>query len=326
MSRFVIEFVVWYAGAGESINLVEPGVDGLPPVGPDLPRVEGLVEVLPDFKPLDFPAVSTVVSVWKSCVSCDYIVMRHHLWQCLSQLLTTWTCTGQHEPVRAWPAPRPTGAPSCWRRPAASSPRLRPLTSVCKTEHSVKSPGSLIHIFNKQFICLPGLPACILSIHHRCWIEAIKMPFKAGPGSLIDADDECRAGSECSSRLVSLVRYKPVVIVQNLLLVFTVHLPACQYSLHTKLCLQFEVKKIFIECQNIKKVQNILKKKCIWIYCPLCVVTALRRDSFVSAQRVLPRDGTIVRVPAHSHHHPRHQDRDRLQHHPPSNLLSGFWR
>ena len=61
MSRFVIEFVVWYAGAGESINLVEPGVDGLPPVGPDLPGVEGLVEVLPHFEPADFPTVRAIV-------------------------------------------------------------------------------------------------------------------------------------------------------------------------------------------------------------------------------------------------------------------------
>ena len=326
MSRFVIEFVVWYAGAGESINFVEPGVDGLPPVGPDLPRVEGLVEVLPDFKPLDFPAVSTVVSVWKSCVSCDYIVMRHHLWQCLSQLLTTWTCTGQHEPVRAWPAPRPTGAPSCWRRPAASSPRLRPLTSVCKTEHSVKSPGSLIHIFNKQFICLPGLPACILSIHHRCWIEAIKMPFKAGPGSLIDADDECRAAEWVQLETGQLGPLQTCCDSPES--PSCLHCPPPCMSIFTTHKIVFTVwsKKIFIECQNIKKVQNILKKKCIWIYCPLCVVTALRRDSFVSAECVLTRDGTIVRVPAHSHHHPRHQDRDELQHHPPSNLLSGFWR
>ena len=60
------------------------------------------------------------------------------------------------------------------------------------------------------------------------------------------------------------------------------------------------------------------------IYCPLRVVTALRRDSFVSAQSVLTRDGAVVGVTPHPHHQPRHQDRDELQHHPPSNLLSGF--
>ena len=61
MSSFVIEFVFRHTGAGELPDLIVPRVDGLSPVGPSLPRVEGLVEILPHFEPADFPTVRAVV-------------------------------------------------------------------------------------------------------------------------------------------------------------------------------------------------------------------------------------------------------------------------
>ena len=232
---------------------------------------------------------------------------------------SAWACASLASSSSHWSSIM-LEAPGCLVSPAAT----RDLSLQDRTLSKV--PGSLIHIFNKQFIYLPGLPACILSIHHRCWIEAIKMPFKAGPGSLIDADDECRAAEWVQLETGQLGPLQTCCDSPES--PSCLHCPPPCMSIFTTHKIVFTVwsKKIFIECQNIKKVQNILKKKCIWIYCPLCVVTALRRDSFVSAECVLTRDGTIVRVPAHSHHHPRHQDRDELQHHPPSNLLSGFWR
>ena len=57
MASFVIEFVFRHTGAGELPDLIVPRVDGLSPVGSCLPRVEGLVEVLPHFEPADFPTI-----------------------------------------------------------------------------------------------------------------------------------------------------------------------------------------------------------------------------------------------------------------------------
>ena len=68
MSGFVIEFVFRHAGSRELGYLIEPGVDGLSPVGPNLPGVEGLVEVLPDFEPANSPTLGAVVSEDKKTV------------------------------------------------------------------------------------------------------------------------------------------------------------------------------------------------------------------------------------------------------------------
>ena len=68
MSSFVIEFVFCHAGSRELGYLIEPGVDGLSPVGPNLPGVEGLVEVLSDFEPANSPTLGAVVSEDKKTV------------------------------------------------------------------------------------------------------------------------------------------------------------------------------------------------------------------------------------------------------------------
>ena len=62
MSSLVVEFVFLDGGDGELLDLSVPRVDGLPPVGPHLPGVEGLVEVLANFEPTNPSTVRAIVS------------------------------------------------------------------------------------------------------------------------------------------------------------------------------------------------------------------------------------------------------------------------
>ena len=62
MPRLVVEPVAGHAGHRELVDLREPGVDRLPPVGADLAGVEGLVQVLAHLESLHAAALRAVVS------------------------------------------------------------------------------------------------------------------------------------------------------------------------------------------------------------------------------------------------------------------------
>ena len=62
MPRLVVEPVGGHAGHRELVDLREPGVYRLPPVGADLAGVEGLVQVLAHLEPLHAAALRAVVS------------------------------------------------------------------------------------------------------------------------------------------------------------------------------------------------------------------------------------------------------------------------
>ena len=61
MTRLVAELVAAHAGHGEGVDLIEPGVDGFPPVGAHVARVEGLIKILAHFESLHGSAVCAVV-------------------------------------------------------------------------------------------------------------------------------------------------------------------------------------------------------------------------------------------------------------------------
>ena len=62
VTRLVAELVATHTRHGERVNFVEPGVNGFPPVGPNVASVEGLVKVLSNFESLHSSAVGTVMS------------------------------------------------------------------------------------------------------------------------------------------------------------------------------------------------------------------------------------------------------------------------
>ena len=62
VTRLVAELVAAHTRLGERAIFVEPGVNGFPPVGPNVASVEGLVKVLSNFESLHSSAVGTVMS------------------------------------------------------------------------------------------------------------------------------------------------------------------------------------------------------------------------------------------------------------------------
>ena len=57
----VAELVAAHTRLWEGVNFVEPGVNGFPPVRPNVASVEGLIKILSNFESLHSSAVSTVV-------------------------------------------------------------------------------------------------------------------------------------------------------------------------------------------------------------------------------------------------------------------------
>ena len=81
--RLVVEPVARHAGHRELVDLREPGVYRLPPVGADLPGVEGLVQVLSHLEPLHAAALRAVVSVVKGSIRTSCLAFVSNIQSCI---------------------------------------------------------------------------------------------------------------------------------------------------------------------------------------------------------------------------------------------------